>query len=365
MQTYTFEYIVSGTADGTTLTPPLSDAVVQPDGVYRFEVENIGRIDPDILFLATKTATGDRFVKDIIISTPGPVTSSLLAVVAENLVARIADGFNAPAIPPVGYITYNRTKCVFVPQAGAISVDLTGVDGDPDPIVIRLSFFMPEGNEEYAELLGACCCEESSCVSPAITEFTPTEVDCADGTFTINGVNFDDNTLVSVFAACPDATAVVVSQRILSNTEIEVTLECFAPTTCPLIVTVSNGPGCSVEGQTTIGACVPPVIGFVTWNSSPDCLSLLGDPEDRVVTVTGSAFAPGATVEIFPTGTGSCLDVVLTLSDVNIVSDVILTFRVTYASGPLPTDCDFGIRVINSPGCQDELADAFCVVIGI
>lgn len=105
----------------------------------------------------------------------------------------------------------------------------------------------------------------------------------------------------------------------------------------------------------------PPVITEVTWPDDPACVPCEGLAADRTVTITGLNFSATATVEIFNTGDGLCSMTLASISNITVVSSTEITFEVSCDGGPTPSNCPFGVRVINSQGCTAELTDAFCI----
>lgn len=242
MQTYTLQYIVSGAVDGSTLTPPLSEATRLSNGIYQFEVENVGVFDPDVIFSDARRCVGDRLIRDLIVASPTPpVVSRILLSDFDEFAVDVAWGFITQL--------YNRKTCVFVPQDSSLVIAL-GASGTPDPIVVRFSFVFGEDGETYPQLLRTCCCSQAECEPVAITGLAPTDVVCGGlDTITITGSGFNDDSLVSLsLPGCSNASIVKNSQTILSDTEIEITVTCVSPgLACPVVITVANGPGCTAE----------------------------------------------------------------------------------------------------------------------
>jgi hypothetical protein len=247
MQTYTLQYIVSGAVDGTTLTPPLSEATILQNGIYQFEVENVGVFDVDTVFSDTRQSIGDRFIRDLIIASPTPPIASLVFLSgAELYFERIAQGFVTQL--------YNRPECIFVPQGSFMGIAI-GASGTPDPLIVRFSFVFGDDADDYPKLIRSCCCDQANCDPVTIADLDPTDIVCGGiDTVTINGTGFNDSTIVSLSVpGCSNGSIFLNSQAIISDTEIEITVECISPGLgCPVVVTVSNGPGCTAEATLTI-----------------------------------------------------------------------------------------------------------------
>jgi hypothetical protein len=188
LQTFSVEYVVTGSLDGTTPAPPFSIAPESPlylrptENLYRLPpVENLGIIDPD--FGAGGTF-GDRFIYSLDVSGPNPGTNfriSLLDVTtASPRLLKILANLGASS-------TFFTNQCIFVPQGGGIG--LVGLTGSPSsPIVVRYNVVAAESEEEFAQILAACCCNGFQpqppgppCAAPPNPDDLPQTLDVALG----------------------------------------------------------------------------------------------------------------------------------------------------------------------------------------
>jgi hypothetical protein len=249
LQTFTVEYRVSGQLDGVTPSPPLSDATVLSNGIYQFEVSDLGLIDPS--YDGEIGSMGDRFMTNLIIKSPNAPVGGDVSLVADGLVYDIID---QPTTTLSQFV-----NCVPIPQGSLVK--LTGFDAgvSPTPIVVRMQFRAAEDGSSYALLIDSCCC----CTSPPVIESlswtsSPACIDCegleADRTVTITGTGFTPSTSVSVSNAsaeglCQFSTVVISDVTIVSSTEITFVVTCggTTPLDCPFDVMVTNSPGCASE----------------------------------------------------------------------------------------------------------------------
>jgi hypothetical protein len=372
LRTFTVEYRVSGQLDGSTPSPPLSIARVQANGIYRFAVTNLGLVDPS--YDGEVGSIGDRLMRDLVLAAPDAPVNGEVAIVSGGIVY---DTILTPTTTLEQFV-----NCVPLPQGSMLRFDGYDASGDPTPIVLRMKFTASDSTESYPDLLQACCCCQSPPVIQSITwPGMPTCIPCTgtsgDRTVTMVVKNLSPDALLEVFAGgdgdCVTGafgySNIVFTPDSANTTTVTFLMTCGSEQdNCPYTVRITNSPGCFDEVVNAFcldGPCAdPPVITNVTWPSDPTCLNIDGLEAARTITVTGTSFAPGADVEVYPTGADpSCQAAVLTISNLLIISDTEIEFVVTNAGGSI-AECDFGVRVINSPGCQDELDDAFCADSG-
>lgn len=170
MQSYEIEYVVSGSLDGTTVSPAfipldrqssagtidpeeLADDVAQPDedNIYRFDVDDLGLIDPDF---GVGGSLGDRFIVGLWINSGvAAVDPSPVAVVSTREREITLELIESSL---VGQTNYYQQDCIFIPQGAYLG--LTGWNAGDDPVIVRLHVKAPESPEELAHMLEACCC---------------------------------------------------------------------------------------------------------------------------------------------------------------------------------------------------------------
>lgn len=153
-QTYAIEFEVTGSLDGTTLSPEILDSPPSgqnpddPQNLFRRSVENLGIIDPDYLVTeeARLGARGNRLVGFIWIEGPGPgaadASVDLVDALGGTPVVQKAQGTF------VGSPTFYK-EAIFIPQGSALRV--RGLVASPGaPIKVRLHVQFLDGAEDLA-----------------------------------------------------------------------------------------------------------------------------------------------------------------------------------------------------------------------
>lgn len=267
MQSFEIEYQVSNALDGTTHSPPfipeneapsgpvvppeLADLVVQADddNIYRFEVENLGLVDPTF---GGEASFADRVIVGLWINSPTPGGGGAqVAVISE----RDRDIVYETPLPPgslAGLTNVYRRQCIFVPQGCVLGFVGFDASADPDDIIVRMHVKQAENLEDYALLLESCCCELASlCVTPEVTNINPTSVDCLDTeanrTITVTGGPFtEDTTIELIDASCILGESVSITDvTFVDESTMTFVVECTGQ--CQGGIRVSNGIGCSVD----------------------------------------------------------------------------------------------------------------------
>lgn len=253
MQQYTLEYRVSGTVDGVTPSPvfsvdPLSPDFKEPDadGIYRFEVEELGYIDPDF---DAGGSQGDRFVRGVLVDGPNPSPFALIGVLA------FFDNEEPQAVVPLEAIASLETGqfrlpkgCIFVPQGGVIgAVGLQG-NGASDPVIIRISIDIPDSTTEYAEMLQACCCEsgQQECEPTEIADVSPSSFFPFQTplTVTVTGSGFVEG----VTQLTVEGQGSINIDNFVVNSPTEVQFDVLSAQVGGYQVFLTNGEGCSSIG---------------------------------------------------------------------------------------------------------------------
>ncbi len=167
MRSYEIEYVVSGALDGTTLPPPFvpidkssATTIADPatpegdsklpddDNIYRFDVKDLGLIDPDF---GVGGAFGDRFISGLWINNSDNVPTPAVGVVS----TRTRESTQEIITPGGLTSTFYRQSCIFVPQGSYLGIH--SPDEVDDPWIVRMHIEAPENLEEYALLMKACC----------------------------------------------------------------------------------------------------------------------------------------------------------------------------------------------------------------
>ena len=160
-QTYTVEYTVPGSLDGSTLVPTLlrvpSSDNEDPQQIYRPDVEdNVGLIDVDYVVNAPdqRGARGHRIIHVVWIDSP--------VVGAAGAAMQVVDAVDGPPIvqeevaPLVGLSTFYRDRPFLVPQGSLLR--LVGfTNPGPTSIKVRLSIEFTDNLVEAQEAI--CVCE--------------------------------------------------------------------------------------------------------------------------------------------------------------------------------------------------------------
>jgi len=150
-QSLTVEYVVSGSLDGTTPAPPIvidqsaddTTPFDRDEQIYRVEVEDLGLIDPD---LGSGGSIGPRCIPFLwldteALGTPG-ASVEVVGIVgdAAKLQTEVADLAGEAG----GYLDDG----FMVPQGSAIR--LSGFSAGAEPIIVRVSIFIPKGCSDFA-----------------------------------------------------------------------------------------------------------------------------------------------------------------------------------------------------------------------
>lgn len=263
MQTFTVEYLISDLIDGVTPSPafiPENEAPSGPtdpeeledvtehddDNIYRFNVTNLGLIDPDF---GTGGTFGDRFIDALWIQSPtAGLAASTMAVLSTRTRETVQE-FIVPSL--VGLTDFYREGCIFVPQGSVLGINGFDASADPDDIVVRMRIKAPDTLEEYAQMLESCCCTSlAECEAPTFSALDTTSVACGAPaplrTITMTGSGFTENTTVEILtASCAGGDVSISDVTILSDTELSFLVTCDAA--CTVSLRVSNGPGCELD----------------------------------------------------------------------------------------------------------------------
>lgn len=259
MQQITLEYRVAVALDGVTPSPVFSVdpsspdyKAPDPDGIYRFEVDNLGWIDPDFDVGGTQ---GDRFLRAALVE--GPNAPAGFAGIALLALYTDTDPVTVIFLQDIAELTgtsYRLPKgCFEVPQGAVLGV--TGLEGNPgEPVILRISVDVPDSLVEYAEMMQACCCEqgEDECIPTSVSDiapdfFFPFEVPL---TLTVTGSGFVDGvTVVDVVQAGGFPSPGVDFENVTIVSDTELTLDITSAFPGAYDIVVSNGEGCSSSGQ--------------------------------------------------------------------------------------------------------------------
>lgn len=264
MQSYELEFVVSTSLDGVTPSPvfiPINRAPSSPDidpeslatdvkepdedNIYRFDVTNLGVIDPDF---GVGGSFGDRFIVGLWIDAPNAGdANALVAVFTSRPEGReVVQKLVVPSL--AGQTSFYLEDCIFIPQGSLLG--LIGFLADPateSPIIVRLHVKQAETLEEYALLLDSCCCQSPGCLTPTVDLITPATVTCdgSDPSIDIFGANFTPETTVVFEDTClGSARASAGTVSFIDSTHIHVDVICDGE--CSVNVRVSNGLGCDV-----------------------------------------------------------------------------------------------------------------------
>ena len=264
MQSFEIEFLVAGSLDGVTPSPAfitkdrapstpkidpesLETDVAEPDddNIYRFDVENLGLVDPDFGLGGT---FGDRFIVGLWINSPNPAADPAPIAVVSTRVRELTQEIVVDNL--AGLDNFYREECIFIPQGSYLG--FIGFAADPGtPILVRMHVKCPQTLEEYALLLNSCCCTElAACTTPTVDSISPQVVDCNDPppqrTVTVKGGPFNADTQASIVAICVGPGGMSITDiEIVDEETLTFLVNCSGVCT-PATLTISNGPGCEV-----------------------------------------------------------------------------------------------------------------------
>lgn len=262
MQSFEVEYLVSDLLDGTTPSPvfipenlapsgptvpeDLEDvALADDDNIYRFEVTNLGLIDPDF---GIGGSFADRFLVGLWINSPVAGGAASTIAVLSTRTREIVQEFVVPSLN--GETNFYREECIFVPQGSVLGLNGFDASADPDDILVRLHIKCADTLEDYALLLESCCCTEAAvCTVPEVTDVQPSSPVACSGPpgsniVTVTGGPFDTTTTVQLTnTSCGVGESLSISNLLINSaTELQFQADCDG--TCTTDFIVSNGPGC-------------------------------------------------------------------------------------------------------------------------
>ena len=285
MQTFTLEYIVLGSLDGVTPSPPFSvDPNAEdylrpgPDQLYTQVVQNLGVIDPDF---GVGGSQGNRILAWFWIygPTPGAPGASVGVVDAQGPGLEQQQLIDL-ATKTQAYVSAPR----LVPQGSRIKVDgLTAAPGQP--VVVRFNVLVADTAEDFLTL---CACDTSG-GSPGTLSVSDEGSLVASG---VTSINFTGDG-VTATPAGPNAVNVAVPG---GTSGIDV-LDAGTPVVSG--ATVLNFEGCLVTpgpGSATIEPLIVLPWAPLTANTAGTTTLVLRETQRY----DASALAPNALVLEFP-----------------------------------------------------------------